>query len=146
MDHYWIQDDYSVSIHNPCMSTNRQVERLMHVFFNGTLENMHILPFLPNDQNLSSTVRSSCNGDQEMFFQGKVCRGIDRKPRDFDTFSVINLMFSLSILTASNLIISSVIILFSLWFASLALQSHFSSLFSFPRSAVTNYYKLSGLK
>ena len=99
MDHYWIQDDYSVSIHNPCMSTNRQVERLMYVFFNGTLENMHILPFLPNDQNLSSTVRSSCNGDQEM---------------SFDTFSVINLMFSLSILTASNLIISSVIILFSL--------------------------------
>ena len=51
------------------MSTNRQVERLMHVFFNGTLENMHILPFLPNDQNLSSTVRSSCNGDQEMSFE-----------------------------------------------------------------------------
>ena len=66
--------------------------------------------------------------------------------RDFDTFSVINLMFSLSVFTASNLIISSVIILFSLWFASLALQSHFSSLFSFPRSAVTSRHKPGGLK
>ena len=69
MDRYWIQDDYSVSIHNPCMSASRQVERLMYVFFNGTLENIHVLPFLPHDQNLSSTVPSSCNRDQETSFE-----------------------------------------------------------------------------
>lgn len=50
------------------MSTSRQVERLMYVFFNGTLENIHTLPFLPHDQNLSNTVPSSCSGDQKMSF------------------------------------------------------------------------------
>ena len=88
--------------------------------------------FYPMTRTLSNTMPSSCNGDKEMSFERRFFKEkcVEALMDNWEILIHFLLFpFSLSILIASNLIISSVIILLSLWFASLALQSHFSSVF-----------------